>query len=271
MIRAMVFALDGVLVQSGKLKARAYAITVQRLRGLSEPDPRAIEAYRTVVGAAREVAAQFIVDELGLEPDLRPAMEEYRVSEPWQALTEMRLAIYNDMVADPQVLRDNQWPHAVELLRLAKETGCRTGLATSSSRDMTLQVLRALDVERSLDLVLTREDVQKPKPDPEIYLLAARRLDVSPKECLVIEDSPNGVRAGVAAGMNVIAFATPFTIKGLHDSQVLRHDRILHDSAELLKMVRQVVQEHERAVHGNDPEKEPPNLSANNEETEVAG
>ena len=87
----------------------------------------------------------------------------------------------------------------------------------------------------------------------------------------MIEDSPSGVRAGVAAGMNVIAFATPFTIKGLHDSKVLGHDRILHDSDELLKMVRQVVQEHERAVHGNDPGKGAPNRSANNEETEVAG
>ena len=271
MIRAIIFDLDGVLVQSEKLKARAYAMTVQKLRGLPEPDPRAIEAYRAVVGAAREVAAQFIVDELGLESDLRPAMEEYRVSEPWQALTAMRLAIYNDMVSDPQVLRDNQWPHAVGVLRLAKETGCRTGLATSSSRDMTLHALRALDVERSLDLVLTREDVEKPKPDPEVYLLAARRFELAPKECLVIEDSPNGVRAGVAAGMNVIAFATPFTIKGLHDSEVIGHDRILHGSDELLKMVRQVIREHERSVHGNDPRKGAPNPSANNEESEVAG
>ena len=87
----------------------------------------------------------------------------------------------------------------------------------------------------------------------------------------MIEDSPNGVRAGVAAGMNVIAFATPFTIKGLHDSQVLGHDRILHDSGELLRMVRQVVEEHERAVHGNDPEKELPRPPADSEETEVAG
>ena len=60
MIRAMMFDLDGVVVQSEKLKAQAYAMTVQRLRGLSEPDPRAIEAYRTIVGASREVAAQFV-------------------------------------------------------------------------------------------------------------------------------------------------------------------------------------------------------------------
>ena len=254
MIRAMMFDLDGVVVQSEKLKAQAYAMAVQQLRGLSEPDPRAIEAYRAIVGASREVAAQFVIDELGLEPDLRPLMEKYGVSQPWQALTEIRTAIYNEMVADSQVLRDNQWPHTVGLLRLAKENGCRTGLATSSLRDMTLHVLRALDLERSLDLVLTREDVQKPKPDPEIYLLAAKRFELPPQEMLVVEDSPNGVRAAVAAGINVIAFATPFTVKGLHESNVLDHERILHEPDKLLDMARQVIREHERNVHG---EKDP--------------
>ena len=76
MIRAIVFDLDGVVVQSEKLKAQAYAIAVQRLRGLSEPDPRAIEAYRTIVGASREVATQFVIDQLDLKPDLRPLMAE---------------------------------------------------------------------------------------------------------------------------------------------------------------------------------------------------
>ena len=50
--------------------------------------------------------------------------------------------------------------------------------------------------------------------------------------------------------MNVIAFATPFTIKGLHDSRMPEHDRILHDSDRLLDMARQVIREHERNVHG---------------------
>ena len=257
MIRAIVFDLDGVLVQSEKLKAQAYAMAVQRVLGLAEPDPRAIEAYRTIVGASREVAAQFVIDELGLEPDLRPLLEQYGKSEPWEVLTEIRTAIYNKMVADPQVLRDNQWPHTVSLLRLAKENGCRTGLATSSYRSMTLDVLRALDIERSLDVVLTREDVEKPKPDPEMYLLAAQRFDLPPEECLVVEDSPNGVRAAVAAGTNVIAFATPFTKKGLHDSQVLDHDWILHESDKLLDMVRRIIREHERGAHGtNDGRKD---------------
>ena len=55
MISAIIFDLDGTLVQSEKLKALSYAIAVQRLHGSSEPDPRAIEAYKEIVGAAREV------------------------------------------------------------------------------------------------------------------------------------------------------------------------------------------------------------------------
>ena len=251
MIRAIVFDLDGVVVQSEKLKAQAYAIAAQRLRGLSEPDPRAIEAYRTIVGASREVASRFVMHELGLEQHLRPLMPQYRASEPSQVLTEMRTTIYDEMVADPQVLRDNQWPHTVGLLRLAKENGCRTALASNSNLSDVLHVLRALDIETSLDLVLTREDVQKPKPDPEIYLLAAQRFEVSPEECIVVEDSANGVRAAVAAGMNVIAFATPFTVKGLHDSQVLDHKWILHEPDKLMDMVHRLIREHKQRVHGS--------------------
>ena len=143
MIQAVLFDLDGTLVQSEKLKALSYAIVVQRILGLPEPDSRAIEAYRAVVGASRDVASRFVMDQLGLEPDLRPLMQENGASEPWQVLTAMRKAIYDHMVADPQVLRDNQWPHTVGLLRTARETYCRTGLATMSYHKEALHVLRA--------------------------------------------------------------------------------------------------------------------------------
>ena len=59
-------------------------------------------------------------------------------------------------------------------------------------------------------------------------MLAAHKLGVEPQDCLVLEDSPNGVRAGVAAGMNVIAVATPFTVAGLHSSEVLEHAWVGH-------------------------------------------
>ncbi len=251
MIKAIMFDLDGTLVQSEKLKAQSYAIATQRILGLPEPDPRAIEAYREIVGAARDVASRHIMDRLGLEADLRPLMTEYGASEPLGVLTAMREAIYDEMVADPQVIRDNQWPHTVGLLRVARETYCRTGLATMSYREEALHVLRALDLEQSLDVVLTREDVEHPKPDPEIYRLAAEKLEVPPEECLVLEDSLNGVRAGVAAGMNVVAFGTPFTIAGLHSDQVLEHAWVVHDPEKLVEVVRDRITEHNRTAHSD--------------------
>ena len=249
MIQAILFDLDGTLVQTEKLKALSYATAVQRLLGLPEPDPRAIEAYREIVGATRDVASRHVMESLGLEADLRPLMTKYGASESWEVLTAMRKAIYDDIVADPQVIRDNRWPHTLELLRIAKESHCRTGLATMSYREEAMRVLRALDVEGSLDVVLTREDVQEPKPRPEIYLLAAEKLGVPPSECLVLEDSPNGVRAGVDAGMNVIAVATPFTTNGLHSGQVLEHSWIVHDPATLLYVVQLCIEVHNRSAH----------------------
>ncbi len=249
MIKAIMFDLDGTLVQSEKLKALSYAIAAQRLRQLSDLDPGAIEAYREIVGASRDVASRQIMDALELEALLRPLMDQHGVTQPVEVLTAMRKEIYDDMVADPQVLRDNQWPHTVDLLRVASEAGCRTALATMSYRQEALHVLRALDIEESLDEVLAREDVQNPKPDPEIYLLAAQKLGVQPQDCLVLEDSPNGVRAGVAAGMNVIAVATPFTIAGLHSSQVLEHAWMVHEPDALLGMVKDRIAEHNRPAH----------------------
>ena len=249
MIKAIMFDLDGTLVQSEKLKALSYAMAVQRLRGLSSPEPRAIEAYRDIVGASREVASRHIVDNLALDTDLRPLMGAHDASEPWEVLSAMRKAIYDDMVADPQVLRDNQWPHTIALLRLAREAGCRTALATMSYRQEAVHVLRALDLEQSLDVVLTREDVQNPKPDPEIYLLAASKLEVAPEDTIVLEDSPNGVRAAASAGANVVAIATPFTIAGLHKDQVVDHAWVVHEPEELLDVFRQRIEEHNRLAH----------------------
>ena len=176
-------------------------------------------------------------------------MPQYGASQPWDVLTAMRTEIYDSMVADPQVLRDNQWPHTVAPLRTARETSCATGLATMSQREEAWHVLRVLQLERLLDVVLAREDVQRPKPDPEIYLLAAAKLDVPPEECLVLEDSSTGVRAGVAAGMNVIALATPFTSAGLHRDQLLSHAWVVHNPAELPDIVRRRIEEHNRRVH----------------------
>ena len=249
MITAIMFDMDGVLVDNEKLKGLSVGMAVQRLRGLAEPDSQGIQAYREMVGTSREVVSRHIVDKLDLEPDLRPVMSEYGTSEPWEALGAMRRAIYDDMVADPQLVRDNQWPHTVGLLRMAKENNCKTGLATLSARTEALHFVNALGLEQTLDVVLAREDVENGKPAPDIYLLAAEKLGVEPQDCVVIEDSPNGVRAGVAAGMNVVAFGTPFTIEALHSAQIVEHRWIVHDPDKLNEVVQERITEHNRAGH----------------------
>lgn len=250
MIWALIFDLDGTLVQSERLKAQAYAIAVQKLIGLPEPDDRAVQAYRETVGATREDASRYVMQRLGLEDKLRPLMSSYGVEEPHLVLAAMRVRIYQEMTADPQVLRDNEWPNAVALLKLAKEAGCGTALATSSHADEAARVLEALGLRQFIDVVLTRDDVSMPKPDPEIYLTAAKRLGVRPEDCLVLEDSPTGVEGGLAAGMEVVAIATPFTMAGLHAKDLLAHEFVVHDPNTLIEVVRERIVLHNRN-HGD--------------------
>jgi beta-phosphoglucomutase len=248
-LRAVIFDVDGTLVQTECLKARSYAIAAQQLLELDEPDERAIEAYREIVGAARKVASRHVMEKLGLRDVLSPLVTE-SAGEPEDVLTGMRLEIYNGIVRDPEVLRANRWPHTVDLLRVAHEGACQTALATMSKRDDVLHVIHSLGIEEWIDLVLTSEDVSKPKPDPEIYLLAARRLAAEPRECLAIEDSVNGVTSALAAGFNVVAIATPFTNAGLHASEIIDDVWIVHRPEDVAGVVRKRIAEHDRGVHG---------------------
>jgi beta-phosphoglucomutase-like phosphatase (HAD superfamily) len=246
MIKAFLFDLDGTLVQTEKLKAQSYAIAVQRLLGLARPEQRAIDAYEEMLGTSREIASQHIVEKLKLEKVLKEHMTEYNVTQPRDVLTAMRSSIYIDMIMDPEAVRQNQWPYSVHLLHTARKYACKVALVTMSKRKEVVHVLHSLGIENLLDLVLTGEDITHSKPDPEGYLLAARKLEVAPQECLVLEDSVNGVRAARAAGMYVIAIATPFTNASLHSKQIIEDAWIVHKPEKLVETVQRLVTEHNR-------------------------
>ena len=249
MIRAAIFDLDGTLVQTEVLKARAYAEVVRQLRKDETTDAEVLDLYKRKIGETRDGVSRFLMEELDLEAACHTLMPRYDVQEPWQVLTAMRVAAYEDIIADPQVLKDHQWPHNIGLLRITRAEYCRTALATSSQTNEALHVLRALDLEDQFDVVIGVDQVKNAKPDPEIYLLAASKLDVPPEECLVIEDSPPGVRAGLAAGMNVVAVAHDLTELGLHTDSGLEHRWVVHDPPALLEVVQRRIAEHNRAVH----------------------
>ena len=87
----------------------------------------------------------------------------------------------------------------------------KIGLATSTGSKLTRQLLRKFKIARYFDAVVTKNDVLRSKPDPAIYLLAAKKLNVSPKDCIVIEDAPFGILAAKKARMKVIAVEQTFS------------------------------------------------------------
>lgn len=95
-------------------------------------------------------------------------------------------------------------PGVTELLEYLKQEGFLIGLATSSRREYAARELEHLGVLGFFDVLIYGDMVKKSKPEPEIYLIAARELKVEPGECYAVEDSYNGVNAGYRAGMDVI-------------------------------------------------------------------
>lgn len=241
MIRAMIFDLDGTLVQTERLKAISYARAAVQLcpRDLSEEE--VIEGFKAVVGLSRREVAEALIERFGLEQAARGRMADLDVGTPWQAFVQLRLRIYDDLIRDPEVLRTNQWPHSVELLRVARQDGCKTALATMSHCQQARRVLQILGLEDAFDFVATRDDVEHGKPDPEIYCLVSRQLGIPPSECLVIEDSPAGVRAALAAEMHVIAVTTPFTKAQFQQSALLDRRWVVHDPDTLLSVIQRLV------------------------------
>jgi beta-phosphoglucomutase-like phosphatase (HAD superfamily) len=86
--------------------------------------------------------------------------------------------------------------------------------------------------------------VENPKPDPEIYLLVAKALNVLPSECMVVEDSVAGVKAGLAAGALVLAVATPLTSRKLHESRLLDDHHIVDSPEDLQGTITHLIAHH---------------------------
>ena len=132
------------------------------------------------------------------------------------------------------------------LLRQARQAGCKTALATMSRCYHTQRVLDVLSLMDAFDFVATRDDVEHGKPDPEIYHLVARELDIPSGECLAIEDSPSGVKAALAAAMWCIAVTTPFSRQGIVEMKLLDERWIVDDPGTLTTVVTQMVEERKQ-------------------------
>ena len=244
MIRAMIFDLDGTLVQTEKLKAVSYARAAVQLCPQELHEEDVIEAFKQVVGLSRKEVAQRLVEKFGLGEKAREQMPELGVQKPWQAFIQVRLLHYNEMLADDEVIRSHRWPHNLAVLEKARANQCLTGLATMSRCQQANRVLRVLELEQAFGFVASRDDVENGKPDPEIYQLVSSELDVATDECLVLEDSPSGIQTAVDAGMWFIAVTTPFTHEGVHRQALLDSEWIVDEPERVLDAVDQIGRAH---------------------------
>lgn len=122
----------------------------------------------------------------------------------------------------------------LSLLKSLKKEGYRLGLATSAQRDVAEVQTRKIGVREYFDSTVTASDVRNGKPNPEVFLKSAKLLGISPKECMVIEDARNGIEAAKKAGMKCIALETTHK-----KSELEKADLIVKNMAGLtLEMIR---------------------------------
>lgn len=99
-------------------------------------------------------------------------------------------------------------PGALEFLLSVKKEGIKTGLVTSSDDIKLQKVFEVLHIEQHFESIVSGDRITEGKPHPACYLLAAQDLGVDPSQCIVFEDSFQGIEAGNAAGMRVVGLST---------------------------------------------------------------
>lgn len=97
-------------------------------------------------------------------------------------------------------------------LSMLKEEGYHIVVASNSIRNTVRKMMEKSNLLTYLDFFLSNQDVKKGKPDPEIYTTAINRLGLSPHECLVVEDNPNGIQAAKSAGAFVMEVSTVYDV-----------------------------------------------------------
>ncbi len=186
MIDAVIFDLDGVLLQSEEVWDAVRERYV-RERGGRYDD----EVQRAMMGMSSTEWSRYLHEHAGVpvEP------EQINDDVVGRMLAEYRREL-------PLI------PGAVEAVRRIGERW-PVGLASSSNRALIEAVLEASGLAPLLRVSVSSEEVARGKPAPDVYLEAARRLDVTPERCAAIEDSHGGIRAARAADMRVIAIPNP--------------------------------------------------------------
>jgi len=189
---AVIFDMDGVLIDSEPIHVQIEKNLFNRL-GIEVSDA----VHHSYMGASNEY----------MYADLRL---RFKLSETISQLIERDELYRSDYFSGLDSIPLNKG--LIHLLNEIKSAGLKMAVATSSSPKIATILLNKCGIASLFDTIVTTAEAGKSKPSPEVYLLAAQKIGVSPGNCIVFEDSPNGLKAAKSAGMYCVVIQSDHRI-----------------------------------------------------------
>ncbi|MEI6504145.1 MAG: HAD family phosphatase [Armatimonadota bacterium] len=200
---ALIFDVDGVVADTEVLNARASVLMFEELCGVAVQP----EDFQPFIGHGDERYVEGVAEQYGVTLDTQAAVDR-------RAENFFKLLQNEPLPAAPGVL---------EIVQAARqEREVKLAIATSGQKAKQFPVIEGTGLRLEwFDVVVTGDDVERKKPDPQIYRRTAERLGVPPERCVVFEDAPAGVQAAKAAGMACVAVTTSAPAEELQAADVV--------------------------------------------------
>lgn len=218
----LIFDVDGVIADTEAINARVSIKVFEDLFGVEGVTRRDFDAG---LGRGAEAYVRAAATVHGLELTAREVAEATRTRQ------ENFLRILEEEPLPP-------FEGVLELMDAAlARDDFHVAIATSSTREKSEAVLRSAGVPYDKMAYITGSDVKNKKPDPELFLLAAEKLGVEPRRCVVIEDAPDGVHAAKAAGAKCVALTNSTSEANLAEADLVVDSLARLDVDELMKLI----------------------------------
>ncbi len=201
-IKAVLFDADGVLVDACELH---YVALNKALATMGWNISRS-EHENTFNGLPTQRKLEILTERHAFPRDWHETVHELKQRYTWDAIDALQ----------PDLSKR-------ELLAALRSEGIRIAVCSNAIKKSLLKMLEAIGISHLADLTLGNDDVMYPKPNPEIYITAARRLGVPVSECVIVEDSAVGLKAAYAAHpLDVIQVASPLEVNIALMPRILR-------------------------------------------------
>lgn len=205
-MKAIIFDMDGVIIDSEPLHFKLERELLEELGGKIDRKEHETFVGTTDFNMWNTFKSQF---------NLKPSVEE---------MVEMKRNRFIENVSELKLI-----PNFFEFMISVYDNEYKIALASSNNKRAVDEIVRTFDLGKYFDFIINGEEVENGKPNPEMFLTVADKLNVNPKKCLVIEDAKNGVIAAKAAGMKCIGLKG----EGSGDQDLSQADLVIHDFKEI--------------------------------------